>query len=248
MGTIKLQYENELRRISRPPSTIEDLKRAAREMFQVDEPIFMYLDEENDMITVATQAEYRGALDFAAGKQLKLSVMLSDPGLGNSFIPAKSDIQLMRSSMQSAFGIGASRIEPQSLPQVQGNALESPKLQKIKANLPEDLQRVLPLGEELKQSIQEALREELSTMIVKPRTQTNSIFNFFCSRCNLGPISGVVYLCVNCPYLHLCGTCEELSDHEHAFVKVRSEGMISQVADYAQQALARGRAKIANLN
>lgn len=194
-------------------------------MFEVHNPIFAYLDEENDTITVATQAEYKGALDFAAGKPLRMLVHVNDSELRESLIPAQLERPLMMSSLPSAFNLKNSGFIRPSQAQAQAQAPRTP----------------VALDEEFKQSIREALREELSSMIIKPRPTSTEVFNHFCSICNRGPILKLIYLCVNCPYMQLCEACEENFDHEHALVKVKNESMMKQVTAHTQKMLANGR-------
>mmetsp|Transcript_32915 Transcript_32915/g.57574 ORF Transcript_32915/g.57574 Transcript_32915/m.57574 type:complete len:252 (+) Transcript_32915:9208-9963(+) len=246
MGSIKLQYGEELRRLSKPPHSYEELKRQTEAMFEIEGPIFAYQDEDNDTITVSSQPEYQGALDFAAGKPLKLQVLLSDPGLSESFIPVQADMALSRSRAAPAFNArGSYAADRGSLREpIIEQPIGVPKQSEVRHSdrpAANDLQRgSLAIDEDFKQSIREALREELSEMIVKPKITSNDVFNYFCSGCKFGPIPKVIYLCVNCPFVHLCEACEESADHEHALVKIKSESMMSQVAEYTRKMLAGG--------
>jgi hypothetical protein len=225
MSSIKLLFGDEMRRLSRPPPTFEELTAATERMYEVQHPVFSYQDEDKDWITIGTQAEYRGALDYAAGKILKLVVSLSDPGLSDSFIPVASNLSLLRSSV---FDLRASQPNTEQIYQ----SLKKPE---VKAK---DPRGSLALDDEFKRSIRDAIREELSSMIIKPKAQSKEVFEFMCSNCHQRPISSVIYVCLYCPNGYWCEGCEEVIDHEHALLKVKSASMMQQVTAHTMQMLA----------
>jgi hypothetical protein len=239
MSSIKLLFGEEMRRLSRPPQTIEELRRVTETMYEIQHSDFRYQDEEDDWITVTNQAEYRGALDFAAGKLLKLVVSVRDPGLTDSFIPMTSNMSLSSSIMSSSSftGFCAKQQPSQELVEDTRHKLTYPRLDKPSSEASHQPRSSVAIDDEFKQSIRDAIREELSSMIIKPRAKSKEVFQYICSNCLVGPIPSVIYVCLSCPNYYWCEACEEALDHEHALLKIKNTNMMQQVTAHTQSLL-----------
>jgi hypothetical protein len=239
MSSIKLLLGEEMRRLSKPPQTIEELRRTTETMYDIQHPDFRYQDEEDDWITVTNQADYKGALDFAAGKLLKLVVTVRDTGVADSFIPMSSNMSLSSSIMSSSSFAGLCAKQQPSQEQVDESRpkLIYPRLDKPSSQARQQPRSSVAVDDEFKQSIRDAIREELSSMIIKPKAKSREVFHYICSNCQVGPIPSVIYVCLSCPNHYLCEVCEEALDHEHALLKIKNTSMMQQVTTYTQSLL-----------
>jgi hypothetical protein len=63
--------------------------------------------------------------------------------------------------------------------------------------------------------------EELARMFI-PDANSGAIHeNLICDGCDVYPIVGTRYKCSVCENFDYCSRCEELLDHDHAFIKIK---------------------------
>ncbi|CAG9326286.1 unnamed protein product [Blepharisma stoltei] len=74
MTTLKLQLGEEIRRVGKPPSNINEIRQKAKELFGIEEASFKYKDEDGDILTIQTQDEYEDILTQHEGP-FKLEVI-----------------------------------------------------------------------------------------------------------------------------------------------------------------------------
>lgn len=60
---------------------------------------------------------------------------------------------------------------------------------------------------------------------------------FFCDSCDVGPITGIRYMCSVCHDFDLCEKCEQTKGHEHPLLKVRNpeQAPVKIVCQYRHQ-------------
>ena len=79
-----------------------------------------------------------------------------------------------------------------------------------------------------------ACSDELSTITQNPESEqtennktsylhfTNIHEKVSCSECKISPIAGIRFKCVCCPNFDICEFCEDILDHPHPFLKLKS--------------------------
>lgn len=74
MITLKLQLGEEVRRVGKPPTSINEVKLKAKELFGIEDASFKCKDEDGDILTIQAQDEYEEILKQHSGP-LKLEVI-----------------------------------------------------------------------------------------------------------------------------------------------------------------------------
>ena len=75
---MKLRFHDDLRKLSRLPTSFSDLRSLVSVWFGPQNFVYRYLDEEGDLVTMASDQELGMACETAQGPSLK--VFLSLPG------------------------------------------------------------------------------------------------------------------------------------------------------------------------
>ncbi len=120
---LKLQLNQDIRKVSTPPSTLAALTEIMRGLFGPGEYKVKYQDEEKDWVTVATDQDLLFAYNSAAGPSLKLEITKEPAKLASGHPAAKAGHrkegkfisfmhQLIRLEVSSALGMSVPVFHP----------------------------------------------------------------------------------------------------------------------------------------
>ena len=104
MASVKLVFQENTLALEELPKSFKDLKKAIGETFGEVQPSIQYRDEEDDLITISTELEFKEALSFADGTQLTLIVepskykksVLQELPLANSESESEEPISILQ--------------------------------------------------------------------------------------------------------------------------------------------------------
>jgi len=212
---MKLRFHDDLRKLSRLPASFSDLRSVASALFGPQDFVYRYLDEEGDLVTMASDQELGMACETAQGPSLK--VFLSLPGEG---LPDQTSM----SSMNSARSVPPpeeSKQEPTTTPPHPEFSLPHCPLGGLFGKVGKHLmKRFACSGRKMakKTMLAGLVHSEVCAALGVPPPPTH--FHVTCDQCNMAPIVGVRYKCTVCPNFDLCETCESQGLHPHPLLKV----------------------------
>ncbi|OMJ69859.1 hypothetical protein SteCoe_32295 [Stentor coeruleus] len=239
--SLKLQLGNELRKISKAPETIKELRSIVLTLFSRDNFQITYQDEEGDFISISTDFELKNLLDKNKNKpSLKLN-------LKDSVEESVYDrIENLRQSLMQNIN-SESLSTPEILSTNSRNSIKSveslsessssqekPLIIETKPEIKEEakIQPVEPVKDKTKaKKAQKKPKEKKENKAKKPKKPLKSKSsknidlvihqNIICDGCNIGPIVGIRYKCTTCHDFDLCENCEEKSNHAHPLIKIK---------------------------
>ncbi|OMJ82411.1 hypothetical protein SteCoe_16885 [Stentor coeruleus] len=238
--SLKLQLGNELRKISKSPETLSELRSIISSLFSRENLQITYQDDEGDFISVTTDAELKDLINKNKGKpSLKLTLKEKSEdsiydriqSLRQSIIQnictdnvSNPEVVLVdsNSSVQSFDSITE---KPQPI-------VETPIVEKKQEVKEEEKVPSVEVKNKKDQKKPKAKKEpktkkpKISPKAL-PKAKTQDNFepvvhqNIICDECNVGPIIGIRYKCTVCHDFDLCQSCEDTSNHMHPLVKIR---------------------------
>jgi hypothetical protein len=228
MTALKLYLDGEIHTIQAAPPHISALRLLVRQYFNLEETTFQYYDDDEDLITVETQAEYQEALNFLLKRSLRLAVVKKEQAgktmQGTHTTPCdalktdyldlgqleyKAGPSLLQSSLSEDYLQSSSEVD-QSI--VIANLFTDGRLSPHLAS---------PAYQELVASVCQTIKEELRALHKDSRQQSSVEYPVECSSCRQAPLVGICFMCAFCDHLFLCKACEALTSHPHPFMKLK---------------------------
>jgi len=203
MVSIKIQFGSDIRRVTLPTDsfTFAELTDLSKNLFGTALPdtfTFKYTDDENDLVTVSSDAELQEAFRSIRNNILRFSV-----------VPASQPTN--KNSPVSFFDV------------LENLVSSSPLLRDILQNLeievksvPTELQNLFG-GAFSEKPVQEPVQIPVNS---SPKPVH---FGVICDSCQ-GPVQGIRYKCQQCPDYDLCESCEprksDVHDKTHSFTTI----------------------------
>lgn len=217
---MKLRFRDDLRKISRLPASFEDLRSMVGSLFGPQNYVYRYMDEEGDLVTMASDQELQLACDTAQGPSLKVVVSLPTESIPEAV--SMSSIPSVRSETIPPATSSEEAKQPSTAPQ-QERALPHCPLGGLFGKVGKHLMKRFGChGRKMaKQAMLEGLvRAEVCAALGVPPPVTH--YHVKCDDCACAPIQGVRYKCTVCPNFDLCGTCEAKGLHPHPLLKINA--------------------------
>lgn len=239
--SLKLQLGNELRKISKAPGTIKELRSLISTLFSRDNFQITYQDEEGDFISISTDCELKNLLDKNRNKP-SLKLNLKDSVQESVYDRIEN---LRQSLMQNLSSDSLST--PEILPTNSRNSIQSvesltensssqekPLIIETKPEIKEEAK--IPIVEPVieKAKAKKAQKKPKEKKEAKPKKLKKAPKskspknvelivhqNIICDGCNIGPIIGIRYKCTACHDFDLCENCEEKCNHAHPLIKIK---------------------------
>jgi hypothetical protein len=224
MTALKLDLDGEVHTIDTAPSHISALRHLVHQYFNLEEAALQYYDDDEDLITVETQAEYQEALNFLLKRSLGLVVVHKQQAVKRlRALPchALKTGYLDLCQLEN----GPSRLLSSTLNE--DGLLRTGEVDQsiVIANLftVSDLSSHLTslAHQALVQSVCQTIKEELKALHQDSKQQSSVEYPVECRSCRQAPLVGIGFVCVFCDGLFFCKACEALTSHPHPFMKLR---------------------------
>lgn len=227
MVIVKLKIEREIRRIGNAPSSLEVLKKKAKEFFCIENPCFLYTDPDGEKVMFDSQDEYLDVLKLNIDPLILWVedsdlVKLSRSTIISQILPIEPKPKLSLTSpytisLNSSGLLNSSKIlkKPEKIHQSSGFNRASVDVQTDCSCL--DVQeKQIECNDKI--SLESVLNKVKKILNIQ---QANHMFmGVRCSGCNQ-EIFDLVYKCNECSGLFLCKYCECDNEHLHTLVKSR---------------------------
>ena len=239
MVAIKVFYGSDCRRSNKAPNNLSALKDYIFAITGLQNPIIQYRDEEDDLISIYTDEEYKELLE-SSSSLIKLTVLPSKIEQSSETFPIKKEdsssstiktieqsigtreVLIDRSESTTKAKTSESGCSPQEFSTKKIETVPF-KMSSVEIGTPEILtsNKFTKTKNNLLESIRGIIREELGST---NELKVSGIFikhdGIICSQCKTCPIIGIRYKCSECS-TNFCESCEYYFDHEHPFFKVK---------------------------
>jgi hypothetical protein len=192
---LKLEFEGVIKRMRQIPKSLKELHDAINGSFP--------------QLALARKAVHY------VDKEGDIIAVDSEADLQESYLQLKESNQ---STIK--FLVSVSKVEEQKLPQKKKK--KDKKHKKDHSKLDSLIQQLAQAEiDKHREEIKEITEQEVQSSLQIPQKTVHP--SIICDGCNMAPIIGVRYKCVQCPDYDLCENCEAKGVHqEHTFVKVKS--------------------------
>ena len=226
---MKLRFHDDLRKLSRLPTSFGDLCSVVSTLFGPQDFVYRYLDEEGDLVTMASDQELVMACDTAQGPSLKIFLTLPGEGLpDHTSMSSISSVRSFPPTEETKQEPIPTPPQPRAVPSqstapAQPEAASFPRCPlgglfgKVGKHL---MKRFACRGRKMgkKAMVAGLVQSEVYAALGVPPPTTH--FHVKCDQCGMVPIVGVRYKCTVCPNFDLCETCESQGQHPHPLLKV----------------------------
>lgn len=222
LNSLKLQLNNDIRKVKRVPASVVELRRILQDLFGTSNFSLSYTDEEGDQITFTTDEELQDAIQSAVIKQeISLKVTLR-PCVASQTAPEPIH-QLTEQFRQ------CSVLEEQKIPsQPKEQKLISDPIPRKRASewrcCPVKQSKKAKKGDKLlfkKRLLSNIIQRELEHALNIQKPEYPVWTGVTCDSCGASPIVGIRYKCGTCANFDFCQVCEANVEHPHSFLKLK---------------------------
>lgn len=194
---LKLMLGQEVRKTNKFPLTIQLLRNLLRELYNKDAFNISYTDDKGVLFKVSTDIDLIRIYEKSKGKRSVLLELKEKPY--DRFECYKSYEKLCQFP----------RIEKKETPSDKVwrcDRKPSPEKKKVKK-----IEKKVEKPEKPKE--EEKITQALKCFSIHDGTE--------CKECSICPITGIRFKCIACPEYNLCELCEEITEHQHAMMKLK---------------------------
>ncbi|OMJ96339.1 hypothetical protein SteCoe_77 [Stentor coeruleus] len=194
---LKLMLGQEVRKTNKFPLTIQILRNLLRELYNKDTFQISYTDEKGALLKVCTDLDLIRIYEKSKGKR---SVLLE-----------------LKEKPYDRFECYRNYDKPYPLPRIEKKETTPDKVWRCDRKPSPEKKKVKKIERKAekteKPKEEEKVAQALKCFSIHDGTE--------CKECSICPITGIRYKCIDCPEYNLCELCEEITDHQHAMMKLK---------------------------
>jgi hypothetical protein len=233
---LKLQLGNEIRKVSKIPSSLSELFELCQTLFGRSDFSASFQNDQGKTLELATDNDLNSFLQNS-GQKTCLKIILTEKPEIDLF----EKLENLRQSLLESVSGNFSNIEKNSaestdslevlsdlnspvevLPE-EKKVQKKPKEKKPKKAQKEKKEKKVKNQVKVKKNVKkvENLKGFEQEKILNDCGETVVHDNIICDACDVGPIQGIRYKCTTCHDFDLCSNCESSQQHPHPMIKIK---------------------------